>query len=224
MRFAITSVHYSDFLAVTLPGWKAVIPEGLVVATSPDDRDTQVVAAAHGVPVVQTTAWYERAPDGHEGGDPTMNIGYGLNVALGLAGDVVAPAADGELVGHASADCYPFGSWPDDATLAADCLYGFWRHACPTQRDLDAHLDGRTTRAHYPKLKNSGGRPVGYFQVFRAGRGRKFPSYPTAGKFDTAVIARFPRWEMRDEVYLLHLGPHDNHQNWAGRCVPRWVA
>lgn len=222
MRWVIASVRYADFLAVTLPAWKAIVPSGLVVATSPEDFDTQDVAASCGVPCVVTDAWTRADPEGHNGGPPTFNLGYGLNVSLGLRKGLVSPPALREILGHASADCYPFGKWPDEASIEADRIYGFWRHECLTQAGLEQHRAGATPRSRYPKLKNSGGRPIGYCQFFRHMPGRAFGSYPTAAKFDTHFVERVGRHEMRDGVYLLHLGEHDNHKNWGGRVLPAW--
>lgn len=222
MRWVIASVRYADFLAVTLPAWKAIVPSGLVVATSPEDEDTQAVAENCGVPCIITDAWTRPDPLGHNGGKPTFNLGFALNVALGLRESLVTPPAPLEVLGHASADCYPFGTWPDDKSLEADRIYGFWRHECLTPNALEAHRSGATARSRYPRLKNSGGRPIGYCQFFRNVPGRAFGSYPTAGKFDTHFVEGVGRHEMLDNVYLLHLGEHDNHRNWGGRVLPAW--
>lgn len=222
MRWVIASVRYADFLAVTLPAWKAFVPAGLVVATAPEDFDTQDVAAQCGVPCVVTDAWTRTDPSEHNGGAPTFNLGYALNVALGLRENLVPPPAPREVLGHASADCYPFGTWPDENSIADDRIYGFWRHECLTPEALAQHLDKTSPRSNYRRLKNSGGRPIGYCQFFRHVPGRAFGSYPTAGKFDTHFVERVGPYEMRDEMYFLHLGEHDNHANWAGRVMPPW--
>ena len=224
MRVVLTSVRYADFLAATLAAWKAIVPTGcLTVATSLDDVESQAIADEHAVPFVATSAWTEVDPEWHAGGEPTFNMGHGLNVALGLSGDLVAPPRDGELIGHVNPDCYPFGIFPAERTFDRGVLYGFWRHACESPKALQKHVSGRTDLGSYPKMKNTGGMPVGYCQFFRAEAGKKFPSYPTAGKFDTAFARSFPRTQMRPELYMLHLGPSDVKSNWAGRTVPQWV-
>lgn len=220
MRIAIASVNYGDMLAVTLPAWLAIVPSSsLVVATSHADLETQAIARKHGVPMVVTDAWTTECA-GHVGGVPRFNLGHGVNVALGLCTHGAEPPADGELIGHVSADCYPVGQWPKDKTFAPRCLYGFWRHACLTPDALAAYQNGRPL-TKYPRLKNSGSRPIGYCQLWRHG-GQKMGSYPTAGKVDTDFVAVFPRWQMRDEIAFLHLGEHDHHGNWGGRQLPRW--
>ena len=108
MRLVVTSVRYADFLAVTLPAWKAIVPSGaLYVATSIDDIHTQQVAVAHGVPCLCTEAWTQKDPTCHEGGEPTFNLALGLDTALGLVPGLMPEPTPGEIIGHASADCVP---------------------------------------------------------------------------------------------------------------------
>jgi hypothetical protein len=220
MRLVITSVKYGDMLPLVLPAWKAIVPS-VTVATSPEDRESQDVAADHGVPCVVTDAW-TRCDEGHIGGPAKFNMGFGINVALGLRGDVVAPPASGEVCAHVSADCYPFGKWPSESDLRTDTIYGFWRYECLTHGALTEHIRGSRTIGRFQRLKNSGSMPIGYFQMFRAQAGRWMPSYPTAGKTDTHFAKSFPRFEMLTSLYFLHLGPINNHANWAGRVVPQW--
>lgn len=222
MRVVLTSVNYADFLAVTLAAWKAIVPAGLVVATAPGDASIQV-AEAHGVPVVVTDAWTRRGED-HQGGEPTFNMGLGLNEALGLCGDRVPAPAAGELIGHVNPDCMPFGRWPNEQRFDAETVYAFWRYECLEPKHLSQHLGGVRPLSAFPRLKNTGGAPIGYCQLFRAKAGRRFGSYQTAGKFDTHFTATFARKQMLTDVYLLHLGPISVRENWAGRVVPQWGA
>jgi hypothetical protein len=221
MRLVITSVHYGDMLDIVLPAWQRIVPSGLLVATSPEDHESQAVAVRHGVPCVVTDAW-TCCDEGHVGGPAKFNLGFGVNVALGLRGDLVTPPADGDVCAHVSADCYPFGRWPK-GSLDANTVYGFWRHECLTHEDLHAHAGGRVPLAKFPRLKNSGSMPIGYFQMWRHQQGRHLPSYPTAGKTDTQFAKSFPRREMLTSLYFLHMGPINVHANWAGRVVPRWA-
>lgn len=221
MRLVVSSVNYGDMLAVVLPAWKAIVPCGLSVATSPEDHESQDVALAHDVPFVITDAW-TRCDEGHVGGPATFNLGLGVNTALGLRGDLVLPPSAGELCAHVSADCYPCGRWPKEAEIDAETIYGFWRYECLTHDALDAHIDGRRPLATFPRLKNSGGMPIGYFQMWRHQAERFMPSYPTAGKTDTHFAKSFPRFRMLTSLYFLHMGPINVHANWARRVVPRW--
>lgn len=223
MRLVLTSVNYADFLALTLPAWKAIVPAGLLVATSPEDVDSQRVARDHDVPVVVTDAWTREDPTCHEGGRPaTFNMALGLDEALGLSGHLMPPPAAGELIGHVNPDCMPFGAWPSERAFDQDGVYGFWRYECLEPKHLAQHQRGDRSLDRFPRLKNTKGAPIGYCQLFRAQPGRRFGSYPTAAKFDTHFTARFLRHEMLPDLYLLHLGPINVRENWAGRTVPAW--
>lgn len=217
MTIVITSVQYADFLAVTLPGWLKILPaKRLLVATSPDDHASQQIAASLGVRCHVTDTWTRIDPAVHQGGPATFNLALGLDDALGL------PRATADLVGHVSADCYPFGRFPKVESFDRDAVYGFWRYECLSPKGLRAHVSGARPITAYPKLKNSHGWPIGYCQFFVTVPGRRFGSYPTAGKFDTHFSATFDRKVMRNELYFLHLGPISIKANWAGRTVPVW--
>lgn len=225
MKVVVTSVHYADFLAVTLPAWREIVPAGcLMVATSPDDVDTHAVAAACDVPIIATEAWSQRDPSCHVGDGVHFNLALGLDVALiGLLEGRVAKPARGEVCGHVSADCYPVGHWPADDRFTDDTIYGFWRYDCPTTEAFDRfQRDRRIER--FPRLKNAHGWPIGYCQLFRYREGLRFGSFPTAGKFDIRFRERFPNKVMLGDVSLLHLGPSSVRSNWAGRTIPHWGA
>lgn len=223
MRLVIASVQYADMLEVVLPAWTALVPAGLVVATSPDDVDSQRVAASHGVPVAVTTAWTRIDDTCHRSSRPaTFNLALALDEVLGLVGS--NPPAIGELCGHVSADCVPFGRWPDERTFMDGTVYGFWRYECLSPKALHEHQQGRRSLGQFPKLKNSHSWPIGYNQLFRYAPGIRFGSYATAGKFDTDFSRGFQQRVMRDELYFLHMGPISVKENWAGRVVPIWGA
>jgi hypothetical protein len=225
MRAVIPCVDCVDFLRVTLPAWKAFLPKNsLVVATSPRDRETQIVAAACGVPVYITDAWTRVDWSCHVGGEPKFNKALGLDEAFGFAGPLPAPEP-GELCLSLDVDGYPFGKFPKEKHFEANRLYGYYRHECLSPEALADHVQGREPLSAYRKMHNSGNRPVGYFQLFRYRPGVRFGSYPNAGKYDVKFIAHeFPQWQMRpeSEVYLFHLGPQGDSPNWSGRTVPRW--
>lgn len=227
MRAVIVSVSYGDMLTVTLPAWKALLPPGtLSVATSPDDAESQDIAKQHGVPSLITDAWTRFDDSCHRGGVPTFNAALGMDVTLGLAEDLVARPNAGDLIVNINADCYPFGTWPSGKHVKPGVLYGAWRHHCLTPGDLAKYQQGRLPLKYFPRMKNSGGRPVGYFNVWRYVEGRRFGSYPTAGKYDTHFITRCyeNKWAYLNGLHLFHLGPQADWANWAGRVVPRWGA
>lgn len=224
MRAVIVSVRYGDMISITLPAWKQMLPAGtLAVATSPEDTESQEVAARHGVPAIVTDAWTRIDPTCHAGGTATFNAALGMDEALGLAGDLRSRPAIGEVIININADCYPTGTFPAEDTIRAGILYGFWRHHCQTQKDFGLFLKGKKGVHDFRWMKNSGGRPVGYFQMWRYREGERFRSYPNAGKYDTHFCDRWkPNFCMRDEIKLLHLGEQKDWANWISRVVPRW--
>jgi hypothetical protein len=225
MRAIIVSVNYADFLAVTLPAWKAILPPGtLSVATAPGDPSIEL-AVAHGVTPIVTDAWTRLDETCHVGGTPTFNAAYGMDVCLGLVDELIDPPEYGEVVVNINVDCYPVGAWPQDKHILPTILYGAWRYHCLTAKDFTTfQADGSLDR--FPRMKNSGGRPVGYFNAWRWVKGRRFGSYPTAGKYDTNFIELYyrKRWDYFEGLSLLHLGPQAGWENWRGRSVPAWGA
>ena len=225
MRALITSVRCGDFLADTLPAWKRLLGDQLGVATSPEDAETQNVCAKHDVKAWVTDGW-SRIAEGHIGAiPPTFNMPLGLDEAFGFRPGLRDAPADGELCLSLNADVYPFGDLPKEAAIPKGTMAGWWRYECPAPTDLDQHCNGRKGLHKFKRMKNSGGRPVGYAQLFRYFPGFRFGSYGSAAKYDIHVFAKFPRLEMRDDLYLFHLGgPEGGRQNWISRCVPRWRA
>lgn len=226
MRAIITSVNCGDFLASTLPAWKALLGAHLGVATSPADAETQAVCAANGVHAWVTDGWARVDASCHLGSiPPRFNMPLGLDEAFGFVPGLRDLPADGELCLSLNADVYPFGKMPAEADIPKGLMAGWWRYECPTPKDLAAHVSGKRKVHDYRRMKNSGGRPVGYAQLFRYTPGFRFGSYGSAAKYDIHVFAKFARLEMRTDLYLFHLGgPEGGHANWVGRCVPRWNA
>lgn len=226
MRAIITSVRCGDFLAATLPAWKALLGEALGVATAPEDTETQEVCRTHGVPAWVTDAWSRVAREIHIGAiPPHFNMPLGLDEAFGFIPGLRDRPTDGDLCLSLNADVYPFGQLPKASEIPAGTMAGWWRYECPTPKDLEAHISRRRPRHAYRRMKNSGGRPVGYAQLFRYRPGFRFGSYGSAAKYDIHVFRHFDHLVMRDDLYLFHLGgPEGGHANWVGRCVPRWRA
>lgn len=229
LRAVIVSVRYDDMIARTAPAWKQVLPAGtLAVVTSPDDHATQAVCAAVGVPAIVTDAFTRIDETCHADPKmqpPTFNCALAMDEALGLAGDLQPCPSVGELIVNINADCYPVGRFPSIDDLKAGMLYGFWRHHCLTPKDFGKFQAGTLKIHDFRRMKNSGGRPVGYFQMWRYRAGERFRSYPNAGKYDTHFCDRWaPHMVMRDELAMLHLGEQKDWDNWRGRVVPRWEA
>lgn len=217
MRIVIPSLHYADMLAETLPAWcRAAAPSVIAVVTGREDAATQQLAADCGVRGVVTDAWT------HD--DATLNKALALDVAFGFTPGATPPPDDGEVCIAIDADTYPCDPLPDVSAITDRVLYGVWRHMCDTPDDLEALRAGMKPREAFPRMKNSGGGPVGYFQMFRFVPGMRFGSFPTAGHYDTHFRRRFPTWEMWAHPFLLHLGPSSVKANWSGRVVPQWRA
>jgi hypothetical protein len=232
MRVVMPSLAYGDFAAVTLPAWRALLPDAAItLVTTPDDVESQAVAAALGIDCVVTDAW--RA-DG-----AVMNKAAALDVAFGLRGDVRPRPDVHELCLSVDADVYPFGALPAASDIAPTTLYGCARYQCDTPEQLYDHIHGRTTRRDLrllpPRVRGesspsemasmsptiAGQRALGFFQLFRYRPGVAFGSYPTAGKYDLEFRRHFAHRVGLWSVYCLHLGEL-NRANWKGRVVPRW--
>ena len=224
LRAVIVSVKYGDMIKVTMPAWKAVLPPGsLSVVTSPEDIETQDVCRENDVPALITDAFTRIDDTCHAGGVPTFNCALAMDEALGLAGDRVPKPKIGDLICNINADCYPVGVWPDESTFDPGVLYGFWRHHCLTVEEFAAFRRGKRTVQKFPRMKNSGGRPVGYLQLWRYRDGERYRSYPNAGKYDTHFCDRWkPHFNMRPELALIHMGPQKDWDNWRSRVVPRF--
>lgn len=236
MRAVIPSVDYADFLAVTLPGWRRVLPDAhLVVVTAPRDVETQAVARQHGVACLVTDAWYQEGA--HFDKARAMDQAFGFD-----DGDrrSLRPPDPGEVCLALDADGYPFGALPPVDTIRAGAIYGCARYHCPSPLALEAHQAGRTARAALalippkvrgvsygtiantaPNVEMTASRALGFFQLWRHAPGLRFGSHRTAGKYDLDFRNQFAyRIGLRD-LYVLHLGDQDR-RNWHGRVLPRW--
>lgn len=233
MRVVIPSVNYADFLADTLPAWQAFLPRDakIAVVTTPEDRETQAVAASCDVPCCVTDVWTR---DG-----AIFNKGSALDLAFGFAPGWTHPPSGKEVCLSIDADVYPFGQFPDRATLQPGVLYGCPRFQCDTREDLIAHLEGRKPRdAFQVILTRVRGEPnarlgtaqdlvtgamtcLGYFQLFRYRFGICFGPSKTAGKYDLDFRRHFQRRHPLTSVWVFHLG-EQNRENWRGRVVRPW--
>lgn len=219
MRIVIPSVNYADFLAITLPAWRKLLPaEDFLVVTTPEDAETRAVAAANETGVVLTDVWYQ---DG-----ATFNKARALDLAFGFDRDPPWRVADGEWCLCLDADVYPFGklALPDDD--GERILYSVHRYACPDPESFRAHRAGELEldafeliRMWRRRMPDPAGMQ-GYFQLWRYRPGDHFGSYPSAAKYDVHFARQFPRRKYLDRPYVLHLGEH--RRNWSGRITPRW--
>lgn len=237
MRIVIPSVHYADYLSVTLPAWRAFRPAAdITVVTAPNDTETpRVVGSVPGVRCLVTDAWTRPVPTMNgEPGRVVFNKALAMDEAFGFVPGCTDPPRLKEYCLALDADVYPFGIWPQDAKRS-DTLYSCPRYECLTRDELLAHQAGRTTTADLhlipPKIRGdayarltsmtpeqAAARCLGYFQLFRYLEGRRFGSYRTAGKYDMEFRHQFAQRRGLTSVYVLHLG-EQNRQNWQGRVL-----
>lgn len=231
MRVVIPSVNYGDMLAVTLPAWRALLPDAkFTVVTSPDDVETQQVAQQHQVRLVVTDVWKK---DG-----AVFNKGGALDKAFRFR---TRPPGVGERCLSLDVDVYPFGAFPT-ARLSQGTIYGVPRYECRTREALEAHIAGTLPLSALPlmlprhrgkeyftaatptaaQIEESARRCLGYFQAFRYTPGPRFGWSRTAGKCDLTFRDQFPhRGVLPGGLYVLHLG-ECSRANWRGRVVERW--
>jgi hypothetical protein len=213
MRVIVTSVNYADFLAVTLPAWRALLPMARIrVLTSPEDLETQDVALASRCECLVVDVW-------HKGG-AVFNKAAALDI--GLSG-----AQNGDWCLALDADVYPIGHFPAVKPSMDRALFSVHRYSCPDPEQLRAHLAGELPLSAFERIQMWKRKPQpdpaglqGYFQLWQFRDGDSFGDYPTAAKYDVAFGKKFPRREYLDGLYVLHLGEH--RRNWSGRVTPRW--
>jgi hypothetical protein len=223
----IPSVGYADFLAVTLPAWRAFAPHATVrVVTSVEDRATFDLASAAEVGVVVTDSW-------HAGG-------AAFNKARALDDAIPPQVVQWCLV--VDADVWPVGRMPDLDTLSRVTLYGCPRRQCDTPATLEAVRCGRVAVEDLPLIlprrfgqaapqllqrpsaedeRRVGRAGLGYFQLFRHLPGMAFGHSETAGGYDQRFAGKFGLRASLPGVSVLHLGAQDR-RNWSGRVVPAW--
>lgn len=231
MRVVITSVQYADFLADTLPAWRAVLRPSaeIAVVTEPDDLASQKIADAAGVSVCVTDVWQA---DGAK-----FNRGSALDLAFGFRGNYAEPPKLRETCLSIDADVYPVGPFPDRETMRSGTLYGCPRHRCETRAHFLEFCEGKIALQTLPVIlqrqraeaKNGGAADteraaracLGFFQLFRYQPGIHFGPSHTAGKYDIDFRRHFQRRRAVENFAVLHLGLMDR-QNWRGRTVPAW--
>lgn len=231
MKVVIPCVNYADMLAVTLPAWLAVLPDGaeVVVVTSPDDHDTVDIAQQCRVTVFVTDAWHRNGA--------TFNKALAMDEAL-----MFLSIEPGEVGLALDVDVYPLGTFPDLDRIQDGTIYGCARYRCPSPEYLAqvqaGKIDRRALDLIPPKLRgvdyhtientpanaiDTASKCLGFFQLFRWRPGIRFGSYDTAGKYDLDFRDQFRHRVGLEDIYVLHLG-EQNRANWKGRVLPKWGA
>jgi len=241
VRIVIASVHYGDFLALTLPRWRQWAPKAtLIVATAPGDAESLSIAEQVGAIAIVTDVWTAQAPVENERPKTVrFNKARALDLAFGFAPGHVDPPDVGERCLSLDADVVPFGPLPRQHDLDPETLYGCPRYYCQDTRALHQHELGRLPLERFNVMGPRKGhrhaphgtatatsaaiKCLGYFQLFRYRPGVAFGSFSSAGKYDLVFHRHFKARAVVPKAYVLHLGESDR-SNWTGRTVPRWVA
>jgi hypothetical protein len=224
----ITCVNYSDFLAYTLPTNRSMF-DRIVVATTPEDRETQKLCEFWHVACVATSSFTDRG---------AFCKGGGINAGLkGLR-------RDGWLV-HMDADILLpplFRALFSQADLDPTFLYGVDRmmvksyeewvrflSAPPVQQEADifVHPQPFPLGVRIATSRHGGYLPIGYFQMWN-GPATGVLAYPDehtdAGRGDMLFAANWPRARraLFAEVIAYHLesAAAPMGANWSGRTTP----
>jgi len=227
----MVSVNYGDFLAHTLPLNKYHF-DRLVVVTTPEDEETQLLCTYHHVKCVQTDAFNV------QGGE--FRKGAGINVGLREL------SMDGWVV-HVDADiCLPPQTRQilDQTNLNDQMIYGIDRFNMVGYDEWDRHMRKPkminecsvyvhpnryplATRFMSPEF--GGYLPIGFFQMWNP-KGSGITFYPAchtnAGRTDMLMAGNWPR-SLRGflpEIIGFHLESEKAAQgvNWGGRKTPRF--
>ena len=188
----VTSVDFSDYLAVSMPRWIDGL-DGLMVVTSHEDYRTNALCQGYGVRCLKTDDWHR---DGAE-----FNKAAGLE--RGLQALKLESADDWVL--FLDADVVPPPGWR--ATLnrrqpQVGSVYGASRQDEQGRRIADAELAGFFQLWHPldPVVQD---RPL-------------LGSWRSAAGYDSAFLARWPQDRRVDTgIVLTHLGEPGVH--WCGR-------
>jgi hypothetical protein len=223
----VPCVNYDDFLRITLPNNRVVLP-AITILTAPWDRRTADLAAEYDLKLIVTDAWHRGGP---------FNKGRALNEWLET---IVSPKHNATWALVLDADVLlPKGHGIEVEDLDPAGLYSARRRMCEDYESFLKFAMGlrslETFPLQIPLVKNGrvwGHRPTsnpaglqGYMQLWCPlhGRGMKrFPETGTAGKYDVEFGLSFPqsgRSFLRN-YEVLHLGR--SRINWAGRISTRW--
>lgn len=225
----IVCQNYSDFLEETLPQNVQQV-DRLVVVTHHEDKATQRLCHRYGVDVITTEVM-------HHGGD-AFNKGRAINLGLSHL------RHDGWLL-HLDADIvlpHRFKGMLEHANLHKDNIYGADRLNVQGFDHWHKHKH-KTTPQHQWRFMVSpnsefpvGARllhqeygycPIGYFQLWHATLGRKYPVHCGSAEHSDVVFAI--QWARKNrlllpEFFVYHLESEGAPMgaNWHGRKTKPW--
>ena len=227
LECVVICVNFSDVLAFTLPANKIHFDRMIVVSDLTDEATKNLCSHNH-VELVQTDAFYAK--------DQAFNKANGINVGLQklnpqawvlhMDADIVLPPRTRELLSGVVA-------------LDPDCIHGIDRMMCPSfeawieyiQQPVQMHTaqtfvipEPFKMGARVARLDKDGWLPIGFFQLWNAGRTgiRDYPvEHGSAGRTD---MLQAMRWERGKRVLIPELiGIHlegrmkAGEKNWRGR-------
>ena len=222
----IVSVGFSDVLASSLPLNRPMFDKLVVVSDTADVR-THNLCAYHHVQVIQTDHFYAN--------EQAFNKGNGINAGLAalscsdwvlhIDADIVLPPRTREMLNLAALD-------PEN-------IYGADRMMCPSyeawqQQVQTPHIQHADQIYVMPepfpigprvaKMDGEGYVPIGFFQLWNAGRTgiRTYPNtHGTAGRTDMLFALQWPRARrvLLPEIVVTHLegALPPGEKNWRGR-------
>ena len=230
----ITCVDYADFLAETLIH-NLTHFDRVVVITSPDDRETAETCRRLSVEYYATDLF--RAHGG------AFSKARGIDFGLSLV-------RHGEWVCHIDADTYlpPLARWILEhrerlGTLDKESIYGVDRVNCvgyEAWREFVTQfhpghdymcrikMPSNFTIGDRIAIWNYGGYlPIGYFQMWHASTGRRYPIVSRTAEHDDVVFsAQWPigKKHLIPEIMAVHLmsEPATLGANWKGRKTKRF--
>lgn len=222
-------VNFADILAHSLAANKSLF-DNMVVVTDSKDSATQRLCEHQFVTCVVTDDFYKD--------DHAFNKGRGINKGLEklnptdwvlhMDADIVLPSRSRQML---TSVC----------DLNDDCIYGIDRLMCPDFTTWSRHQanptlthaaemfvvpDAFPVGTRVAKLDGSGYLPIGFFQLWNAGKTgiREYPDrHGTAGRADMLHALRWPRQKRQliPELFGVHLGSPiaKGRTNWRGRIA-----
>lgn len=226
----IVCVDYADFLAETLPHNLPHFDRTLVI-TAPGDLETQELCRKLSVPYYTTNLFYK---DG-EAFNKSRGIDFGLSYLR-----------ENDWVVHLDADTYlpPMTrKWLEWRALDEQGIYGVDRVDCDGYEPWKAYMAERDNQHDYMcrvkvppfplldriAIRDYGGYvPIGYFQMWHASHGRRYPI--ARGNAEHTDVLHAIQWDaahrhLVPEVIAVHLqsAPAALGANWKGRTTPRFA-
>lgn len=226
----IVCKDYGDFLAQTLPENIHQL-DHLIVVTHPSDKETIAVCRKYSIDCVQTTCMHEDGDKFNKGRAINLGLGHarGGGWLLHLDADVVLPhrfrdmlhrakIEDHKLYGADRVNVIGYDNW----LKIKHKLHPHYQSGYFVEPNHHGHPLGSRIIHH-----EHGYVPIGYFQLWHSGLGKKYPIHQGNAEHTDVLFAA--QWSRRDRVLLpetvvLHLESEKCPMgtNWHGRKTRRF--